>query len=186
MGICHALPYVPNTVLFNPRLLKEGWEDKRSPVLSEKVCANGSDGANFTVNRTLRLASVSLVIRDRMLAKAATHILKPNLKSIIWPPSPPSITHFRWRNPLPLFSRRFCASSIPQNKSSLSPPCSFLHHSSIQVSPDMSSKKPLDHYRLPTDVRPKHYDLTIRTDLEKEKFSGYVRIECVCCYLCQV
>ncbi|KAI0280676.1 peptidase family M1-domain-containing protein [Russula aff. rugulosa BPL654] len=41
----------------------------------------------------------------------------------------------------------------------------------------MSSKKPLDHYRLPTDVRPRHYDLTIRTDLEKEKFSGFARID---------
>lgn len=50
----------------------------------------------------------------------------------------------------------------------------------------MSSKKSLDHYRLPTDVRPRHYDLTIRTDLEKEKFSGFVRIECVWFYLCHV
>jgi len=48
----------------------------------------------------------------------------------------------------------------------------------------MSPKKPLDNYRLPTDVRPRHYDLTIRTDLEKEKFRGFVRIECVWCYLC--
>ncbi|KAN0116449.1 hypothetical protein V8E52_005830 [Russula decolorans] len=111
-----------------------------------------------------------------MLAKAVTHILKPNLKPIIW--SPPSITHFRGRNPLPLLSCRFrIASSIRQNKPALSRPCSFLHHSSIPVSPAMSSKKPLDHYRLPTDVRPRHYDLTIHTDLEKEKFSGFVRID---------
>jgi aminopeptidase 2 len=41
----------------------------------------------------------------------------------------------------------------------------------------MSSKGPLDHYRLPTDVRPRHYNLTIRTDLEKEKFSGFVKID---------
>jgi aminopeptidase 2 len=39
------------------------------------------------------------------------------------------------------------------------------------------SSKGLDHYRLPTDIRPRHYDLTIRTDLEKEKFSGFVKIE---------
>lgn len=42
----------------------------------------------------------------------------------------------------------------------------------------MSSQKAIDHYRLPTDLRPRHYDLTIRTDLEKENFSGFVKIEC--------
>src|SRR6266849_5955856 len=124
-----------------------------------------------------------------MLAKAATHFLKPNLKPIIWSPLPPSITYFRGGNPLPLLSRALVsprvriASSIRQNKPSLSRPCSFLHPS-IPVSPAMSSKKPVDHYRLPTDVRARHYDLTIRTDLEKEKFSGFVRIECAWCYLC--
>ncbi|KAH9974690.1 peptidase family M1-domain-containing protein [Lactifluus volemus] len=39
------------------------------------------------------------------------------------------------------------------------------------------SEKALDHYRLPTDVRPRHYDLTIRTDLEKERFFGFVKID---------
>jgi hypothetical protein len=42
-----------------------------------------------------------------------------------------------------------------------------------------SSDNASDHYRLPTEVRPRHYDLTIRTDLEKEKFNGFVKIECV-------
>ena len=42
-----------------------------------------------------------------------------------------------------------------------------------------SSENPSDRYRLPTDARPKLYDLTIRTDLEKEKFTGFVKIECV-------
>ncbi len=119
-----------------------------------------------------------------MLAKAASNILKPTLKPItIWPPS--IITNFRRRrNPLPLLSRALespsfrIASSFPQNKPILSRPCSFLHHASAPVSVTMSSEKPLDHYRLPTDVRPRHYDLTIRTDLEKEKFRGFVRIEC--------
>ncbi|KAI0253583.1 leucyl aminopeptidase [Lactifluus subvellereus] len=41
----------------------------------------------------------------------------------------------------------------------------------------MSSGKPLDHYRLPTDIRPRHYDLTIRTDLQKERFTGFVKID---------
>ncbi|KZV77286.1 hypothetical protein PENSPDRAFT_568462 [Peniophora sp. CONT] len=31
-------------------------------------------------------------------------------------------------------------------------------------------------FRLPTNVKPTHYDLTIRTDLEKEAFSGAVKI----------
>jgi aminopeptidase 2 len=46
-----------------------------------------------------------------------------------------------------------------------------------------SPKKVIDNYRLPTDVRPTHYDLTIRTDLEKEKFAGFVKIECARCHL---
>ena len=31
-----------------------------------------------------------------------------------------------------------------------------------------------EEYRLPTDVKPSHYDVTIRTDLEKLKFDGFV------------
>ncbi len=126
-------------------------------------------------SHTCQCDEVLLVIRDRMLSKAA-NILKP----IIWPPS---MSHFKGRNPLPLLSRSLrspqfrIASSFRQNKPALSRPCSFLHHPSIPVSSAMSSKKPLDHYRLPTDVRPRNYDLTIRTDLEKEKFSGFVRIK---------
>ena len=41
------------------------------------------------------------------------------------------------------------------------------------------AENPSDHYRLPTEVRPRHYNLTIKTDLEKEKFGGFVKIECV-------
>lgn len=33
--------------------------------------------------------------------------------------------------------------------------------------------------RLPTDLIPTHYDLTIRTDLEKLEFHGFVRIRYV-------
>ncbi|KAH9043934.1 leucyl aminopeptidase [Lactarius pseudohatsudake] len=40
-----------------------------------------------------------------------------------------------------------------------------------------TSENASDHYRLPTEVRPRHYDLTIRTDLEKEKFTGFVIID---------
>lgn len=31
-------------------------------------------------------------------------------------------------------------------------------------------------YRLPVDVKPTHYDITIRTDLEKTEYQGFVRI----------
>ena len=34
-------------------------------------------------------------------------------------------------------------------------------------------------YRLPTDVRPKHYDLTVWTDLVNSKFDGVVHVELV-------
>jgi aminopeptidase 2 len=33
-----------------------------------------------------------------------------------------------------------------------------------------------DRYRLPTDVKPSHYDLTVWTDLKKLKFGGFVTI----------
>lgn len=46
---------------------------------------------------------------------------------------------------------------------------------------DMSSAatiiKSVDKYRLPLDVKPTHYDLTVRTDLEKLSFDGFVKIE---------
>ena len=31
-------------------------------------------------------------------------------------------------------------------------------------------------YRLPTNVRPTHYDVTVQTDLEKLTFRGFVKI----------
>jgi hypothetical protein len=36
-----------------------------------------------------------------------------------------------------------------------------------------------DEYRLPTTVKPTHYDVTIKTDLEDQTFEGFVRIEYV-------
>lgn len=39
--------------------------------------------------------------------------------------------------------------------------------------------KPRDKYRLPLGVKPTHYDVTIRTDLEKLTFDGFVKIEYV-------
>lgn len=43
----------------------------------------------------------------------------------------------------------------------------------------MSAPNKTDEYRLPTNVKPTHYDLTLRTDLEKETFEGVVDVQCV-------
>lgn len=40
-----------------------------------------------------------------------------------------------------------------------------------------------DDYRLPTDVKAIHYDLTICTDLKALTFDGIVKIEYVCLLL---
>ena len=34
--------------------------------------------------------------------------------------------------------------------------------------------KPRDKYRLPTDIKPAHYDVVIYTDLKNLKFRGFV------------
>lgn len=34
-----------------------------------------------------------------------------------------------------------------------------------------------DKFRLPTSMKPAHYDLTVRSDLEKLTFDGYVTIQ---------
>jgi aminopeptidase 2 len=34
-----------------------------------------------------------------------------------------------------------------------------------------------DKYRLPTNVKPSHYDLTLWTDLESLEFGGFVTVE---------
>jgi len=39
-----------------------------------------------------------------------------------------------------------------------------------------------DQYRLPTNVKPIHYDLLVKTDLEKSTFQGIVKVECVLRY----
>jgi hypothetical protein len=48
-------------------------------------------------------------------------------------------------------------------------------HSSLAQS-TMATEKPAD-YRLPTNVKATHYDLTIKTDLDALKFWGYVITE---------
>jgi len=58
----------------------------------------------------------------------------------------------------------------------------IFHHGPPGVSASLmasSSENASDRYHLPTEVCPRHYDLTIRTDLEKEKFTGFAKIVCV-------
>ena len=49
--------------------------------------------------------------------------------------------------------------------------CSPAH----MVSPP--TQKASDEYRLPTNVKPIHYDLTIKTDIENQVFEGFVQIK---------
>jgi len=39
------------------------------------------------------------------------------------------------------------------------------------------TQKASDEYRLPTKVKPTHYDVTIKTDIENQVFEGFVQIE---------
>lgn len=43
----------------------------------------------------------------------------------------------------------------------------------------MSSTVATDKFRLPLNVKPSHYDLTILTDLNSLKFEGFVKIKLV-------
>ena len=36
---------------------------------------------------------------------------------------------------------------------------------------------PADSFRLPQDVRPTHYDITVKTDLKEEVFEGLVKVK---------
>lgn len=46
-------------------------------------------------------------------------------------------------------------------------------------SPSANAIDPADDFRLPLDVTPTHYDITIKTDLDALVFSGSVKIEYV-------
>lgn len=41
----------------------------------------------------------------------------------------------------------------------------------------MASTITPDQYRLPLDVKPTHYEVTVKTDLEKLTFNGFVNIQ---------
>lgn len=51
--------------------------------------------------------------------------------------------------------------------------CSSAHMDSL------TTQRSSDEYRLPTNVKPTHYDITIKTDLQNQVFEGFVRIELV-------
>ena len=78
-------------------------------------------------------------------------------------PTSSSFAHSR-RIAAPLLRRRYC-SILPEFATGAAPGT-------------MSAADPQD-YRLPTDVAPTYYDLTVWTDLENSVFEGVVHIECV-------
>ncbi|KAL9714866.1 Aminopeptidase 2 mitochondrial [Leucoagaricus gongylophorus] len=41
----------------------------------------------------------------------------------------------------------------------------------------LTTQRSSDEYRLPTNVKPTHYDITIKTDLQNQVFEGFVRID---------
>lgn len=47
----------------------------------------------------------------------------------------------------------------------------------MSAAPIDAANKFKDDYRLPTNARPTHYDITLRTDLEKHTFSGFASID---------
>lgn len=61
------------------------------------------------------------------------------------------------------------------------PTASFSHSASDHTTRlgEMTFNPAPDPYRLPLDVKPVHYDVTVRTDLEKLTFSGFVRVRYV-------
>jgi hypothetical protein len=64
------------------------------------------------------------------------------------------------------------------NRPNLLPPSSAFHTPPQSVVMSTGSlDRPASEYRLPTNVKPVHYDLTIRTDLDTSEFYGVVKIK---------
>ena len=51
------------------------------------------------------------------------------------------------------------------------------HHRSSAHMVSSPTQETTDEYRLPTNVKPAHYDVTIKTDIENQLFEGFVQIE---------
>lgn len=70
-----------------------------------------------------------------------------------------------------------CSSRYPHlSPPRLARPC-FTHSRMSGASVPAPTDTPADKFRLPTSVKPAHYDLTVRTDLEKLVFDGYVTVQ---------
>jgi hypothetical protein len=51
------------------------------------------------------------------------------------------------------------------------------HSTQVASMTASDTAKPLESYRLPLEIKPTHYDVTVRTDLKKLNFDGLVKIE---------
>lgn len=71
-----------------------------------------------------------------------------------------------------------CYLNTPRLSSSLIHYRRCSHHApSFMSTTSAPTGKEVDKYRLPTNVKPTHYDVTVKTDLEAETFAGLVKIK---------
>jgi hypothetical protein len=132
---------------------------------------------DMTLRCLLSTWSRAPICRGRFYTSGRPEVLRSS-RSI---DSLPTITSYRHGQPL-----------RPRRESRLSSPAScfprrtcFTHAGRVSAPFNMEdiSASEAEQFRLPTDVRPTHYDITIRTDLEKLSFEGFASIECASsCY----
>jgi hypothetical protein len=79
---------------------------------------------------------------------------------------------------LRLFAYHLSTSVRPLHTSALVKSVASSSHNTVPVGTDRMSKL-IDKYRLPVNIKPVHYDLTIRTDLEELIYDGFVKIQSV-------
>ncbi|ETW82731.1 Metallo peptidase M1 [Heterobasidion irregulare TC 32-1] len=95
--------------------------------------------------------------------------------------APPSLYNPPSSNPLRAISHPRLHAALASSTLGRVRSCFTSANTPFAASAIMSSASkdtvPRDAYRLPTDVRPTHYDLTVRTDLDKELFEGIVRVD---------
>jgi hypothetical protein len=201
--VLDSLPAVRNERIFEGRRVATWVNPRFLQVLTQSAPHRGIGhrskcvpGEDIRVGLRLLYFTCSVVslqfYRDRMTVRGA-----PVVRRLLKPTWSPSISQSKGRNLLSSFSQVLtqarardhdaCRSRVlaTSNFPLLRRHCS-LHHSPLDVSASLmasSSENVSDHYRLPTNARPRHYDLTIRTDLENEKFTGFVKIECVHVFL---
>ena len=74
-------------------------------------------------------------------------------------------------------TRKGCVIRSIPGLSYLSAPLSRSRYCSLAHMVSPPTQKASDEYRLPTKVKPTHYDVTIKTDIENQVFEGFVQIE---------